>query len=50
MNALGSYSAGCGTDSGVGSSVDCRELEAVYSTVNGDAIGGPSFSTVVVVC
>lgn len=49
-NALGSYSAGCGTDCGVGSSADYRELEAVCSTVNGDAIGGPSFSTVVVVC
>ena len=48
-NALGSYSAGCGTDCGVGASTDCRELEAVCSAVIVDAIGGPSFSTVVVV-
>jgi hypothetical protein len=49
-NAFGSYSAGCGTDCGVGSSTDFRELEAVYSAIIEDAIGGPSFSTVVVVC
>ena len=49
-NALGSYSAGCGTVCGVGSSADCREFEAVRSAVIVDAIGGPSFSTVVVVC
>ena len=49
-NAFGSYSAGCGTDCGVGSSADCHELDAVCSAVNGDAIGGPSFSKVVVVC
>ena len=50
MNASGSCSAGCGTDCGVGSSADYRELEIVCSAVNGDAIGGPSFLTVVVVC
>ena len=49
-NAFGSYSAGCGTDCTVGSSADYRELEMICSAVIGDAIGGPSFSTVVVVC
>ena len=50
MNASGSYSADCGTDCGEGSSADCRKLETVCSAIIGDAIGGPSFSTVVVVC
>ena len=49
-NASGSCSAGCGTDCGVGSSAEWRELETVCSPVDGDAIGGPSFSIVVVVC
>ena len=38
-NVFGSYYAVCGTDCGVGFSADCRELDAVCFTVNGDAIG-----------
>ena len=34
---------------GVGSSAECLELEVVYSAVVGDAIGGPSLPTEVVV-
>lgn len=48
--AFPSKSAGCGTDCSCGSSADCLKLEAVCSIVIGDAIGGPSFSTVIVVC
>ena len=32
------------------SPADCRELDTVCSAVVGDAIGGPSLPTVVVVC
>jgi hypothetical protein len=49
-NASGSCSAVCGTDLGMESSADCRELETVCFAIVGDAIGGPSLSTVVVVC
>ena len=38
----------CGTDLGMESSADCRELDTVCSAVVGDSLGGPSFSTVVV--
>ena len=49
-NASESFSAVCGTDLGMESPADCRELDPVCSVVVGDAIGGPSLPTVVVIC
>ena len=49
-NAFGSCSAVCGTDIGMESPAECRELDTVCSAVVEDAIRGPSLSTVIVVC
>ena len=50
MNGSGSCSAGCGTDKGMESPADCRELDPVCSVVVGDMTGEPSLPTIVVVC
>ena len=49
-NASRSCYTVCGTDLGMESSADCRELDPVCAVVVGDTIGGPSLPIVDDVC